>query len=95
MRSHALIVSESIHSTRSIPAISFLGLGGWVFFDRSVLIYWLVVTALPSMTWQAARAVGVAGFEPKQMSTGLTRKSALLSGKMTPLVEAIELHEEP
>jgi hypothetical protein len=47
------------------------------------------------MTWQAARALGVAGFEPKQMSTGLTRKSALLSGKMTPLVEAIELHEEP
>jgi hypothetical protein len=29
------------------------------------------------------------------MSTGLTRKSSLLSGKMTPLVEAIELHEEP
>jgi hypothetical protein len=23
------------------------------------------------------------------------RKSAMLSGKMTPLVEAIELHEEP
>jgi hypothetical protein len=32
--------------------------------------------------------------EPKQMSTGLARKSAMLSGKMTP-VEAIELHEEP
>jgi hypothetical protein len=37
----------------------------------------------------------VAGIEPKQMSTGLARKSALLSEKMTPLVEAIELHEEP
>jgi hypothetical protein len=29
------------------------------------------------------------------MSTGLARKSTMLSGKMTPLVEAIELHEEP
>jgi hypothetical protein len=46
------------------------------------------------MTMQAAGAVDVAGIEPKQMSTGLARKSALLSGKMTSLVEAIELHEE-
>jgi hypothetical protein len=29
------------------------------------------------------------------MSTGLVRKSAMLSEKMTSLVEAIELHEEP
>jgi hypothetical protein len=29
------------------------------------------------------------------MSTGLVRKSAMLSGKMTLLVEAIELHKEP
>jgi hypothetical protein len=29
------------------------------------------------------------------MSTGLARKLTMLSGKMTPLVEAIELHEEP
>jgi hypothetical protein len=29
------------------------------------------------------------------MSTGLARKSVMLSGKMMPLVEAIELHEEP
>jgi hypothetical protein len=29
------------------------------------------------------------------MSTGLVRKSAMLSGKMTSLVEDIELHEEP
>jgi hypothetical protein len=29
------------------------------------------------------------------MSTGLGRKFAMLSGKMTPLVEAIELHKEP
>jgi hypothetical protein len=39
--------------------------------------------------------VVVAGIEPKQMSTGLARKSAMLSGKMTLLVEAIELQEEP
>jgi hypothetical protein len=37
----------------------------------------------------------VAGIEPKQMSTGLARKSAMFFGKMTPLLEAIELHEEP
>jgi acetyl-CoA acetyltransferase len=47
------------------------------------------------MTRQAARAVEVAGIEPKQMSTGLARESAMLSRKMTSLVEAIELHEEP
>jgi hypothetical protein len=29
------------------------------------------------------------------MSTGLARMFAMLSGKMTSLVEAIELHEEP
>jgi hypothetical protein len=29
------------------------------------------------------------------MSTGLARMSAMLSGKMMPLVEAIELHEQP
>jgi hypothetical protein len=33
--------------------------------------------------------------EPKQMSTRLARMSAMLSGKMTSLVGAIELHEEP
>jgi hypothetical protein len=47
------------------------------------------------MTRQAAGVVDFAGIEPKQMSTGLVRKSAMLSGKMTPLVEAVELHEEP
>jgi hypothetical protein len=29
------------------------------------------------------------------MSTGLARMSAMLSGKMTSLAEAIKLHEEP
>jgi hypothetical protein len=47
------------------------------------------------MTRQAAGAVDVVGIEPKQMSTGLARKSAMFSGKMTPLVKAIDLHEEP
>jgi hypothetical protein len=54
-----------------------------------------VVTALPSMTRQAAGAVDVAGIEQKQMSMGLASMFVMLSGKMTPLVEAIELHEEP
>jgi hypothetical protein len=43
----------------------------------------------------AAGAVDVAGIEQKQISTGLARMSAMLSGKMTLLVKAIELHEEP
>jgi hypothetical protein len=47
------------------------------------------------MTRQAVGAVDVVGIEPKQMSTGLARKSAMLSGKVTLLVEAIELHEDP
>jgi hypothetical protein len=53
------------------------------------------MTVLPSMTRQATGPVDFASIEPKQMSTGLARKSAMLSGKITPLVEAIELHEEP
>jgi hypothetical protein len=47
------------------------------------------------MTRRAAGAVDVAGIEPKQMSTGLERMSAMLFREMTPLVEAIELHEKP
>jgi hypothetical protein len=47
------------------------------------------------MTRQAVGAVDVAGIEPKQMSTGLARMFAMLSGKLTSLVEAIELHKEP
>jgi hypothetical protein len=47
------------------------------------------------MARQAARAVDVAGIEPKQMSTVLARKFAMLSRKMMSLVEATELHEEP
>jgi hypothetical protein len=38
--------------------------------------------------------VDFAGIEPKQMSTGLVWMAAVLSGKMTSLVEAVELHEE-
>jgi hypothetical protein len=47
------------------------------------------------MMRQVAGVVDFAGIEPKQMSMGLARMSAVLSGKMTPLVQAIELHEEP
>jgi hypothetical protein len=49
-RLQTLIVSESMPSTRSIPAIRSLGVGGWVSINRSFSIYWSVVTALPSMT---------------------------------------------
>jgi hypothetical protein len=68
---------------------------GWVSVNRFVSICWSEVTALPSKTMQAAGAVGFAGIEPKQMSTGLARLSAMLSGKMTSLVEDIELHKDP
>jgi hypothetical protein len=47
------------------------------------------------MTRQTTGVVDFADNEPKQMSTGLARMSAMLSGKMTLLVEPIELHEEP
>jgi hypothetical protein len=47
------------------------------------------------MTRHAAGAVDFAGIKPKQMSTGLARMSSMLSGKMTSLIEAIELYEEP
>jgi hypothetical protein len=47
------------------------------------------------MTRHADIAIDFAVIEPKRMSTGLATKSAMLSGKMTPLAEAIELHEEP
>jgi hypothetical protein len=93
--SQIFIMSESMPSTQSIPAIRSLGVSGWVSVNRSVLICWLEVTALLSMTRQAAGAVDFAGMEPKQMLTGLAMMSAMLSGKMTSLVEAIELHEEP
>jgi hypothetical protein len=46
------------------------------------------------MTRQVAGIMDFAGIEPKKMSTGLARMSAMLSAKTTPLVEAIELHEE-
>jgi hypothetical protein len=47
------------------------------------------------MTRQAAGVVDFASMELKQMLAGLARMSAMLSRKMTSLVEAIELHEEP
>jgi hypothetical protein len=47
------------------------------------------------MTRQAAGVADFAGIELNQMLTGLVRMSAMLSGKMTLLDEAIELHEEP
>jgi hypothetical protein len=43
-----------------------------------------VVTALPSMTRQAAEAVDATDIEPKQMSTGLARKFASFRRPATP-----------
>jgi hypothetical protein len=42
----------------------------------------LEVTALLSMTRQAAGAVDFVGMEPKKMSTGLASMSVMLSGKI-------------
>jgi hypothetical protein len=83
------------HVLDTIDSSDRVARGGWVFFDRFVSMCRSKVTMLLSMTRQAAVAMDVASIEPKQMSTGLARKSAMLSGKMMPLVEAIELHEEP
>jgi hypothetical protein len=54
----------------------------------------LEVTALLSMMRQTAGAMHCA-VEPKQMLIALVRMFAILSGKMTALGEAIELHGEP
>jgi hypothetical protein len=43
---------------------------------------------------QADGAVDSASIKPKQMSTGVERKSTMLAQKITSLGEAIELHEE-
>ena len=47
--------------------------------------------ALSMTTELAAGAVKSAGIEPKQMSTGLVRKSAMLAWKTTPVDDAIAL----
>jgi hypothetical protein len=68
---------------------------GWVGFRQQIGSGLLVgVTVVLLMTRQVAGAVDSAGIEPKHMLTGLARKSAMLSGKITTLGEAIELHEE-
>ena len=92
-RSQTLIVSDSMSSTRSSPTIRSLGVGGWVFSSRSDLTCWLEVTAALSMMWHAAGTVDPAGIEPKQMSMGLARMSAMLTGKITP-DRATMLHSE-
>jgi hypothetical protein len=83
------------HAFNTIDPHDQVARSGWVFVDRSVPICWLEVTALLSMTRQAAGVVDFAGMEPKQMSTRLVRMSTMLSRKTTSLVEDIELHKEP
>jgi hypothetical protein len=53
------------------------------------------VVAVFSMTKLAIGAVDSTSVEPKQMSMGLARKSAILARKMTTCDEVIELHKEP
>jgi hypothetical protein len=65
MHLQTLIVSESMPSMRSIPAIRSLGVGGWVSGNKSVLIYWSVVTTLPSMTRYVAGVMDFTDIEPK------------------------------
>jgi hypothetical protein len=59
-----------------------------------VSTYWEAVVVVLSMTKQAVGAMDSGNIEPKQMSTRLARKSAMLAGKMTPCDEAIKLHKE-
>jgi hypothetical protein len=65
------------------------------FIFTSSLFSHRVEGTLATTSLERTLKADVAGIEPKQMSTGLARMSSMLSGKMTPLVEAIELHEEP
>jgi hypothetical protein len=65
---------------------------GWVGFRQQIYPDLLVGGDRVALDDEA---VDFTGIEPKQMSTGLERMSAMHSGKMTPLVEAIELHGEP
>jgi hypothetical protein len=57
---------------------------GWVGFLRQICFDLLVGGDRIAFDDEAGCwSGGVAGIEPKQMSTGLARKSAMLSGKMT------------
>jgi hypothetical protein len=71
-RSQILIVSESMPSTRSIPVIRSLGVGGWVSVNRSISICYLVVTALPLMKRHAAGVVDVARYRAKADVDGVS-----------------------
>jgi hypothetical protein len=85
------------HALDAIKPRDQVARSGWVGFRQQIGFDLLVGGDLMlTMTRHAAAgAVDSAGIEPKQMLMGLARKSAMLSGKMTPLGEAIELHEEP
>jgi hypothetical protein len=59
----ALIYFDCVreHAFNTIDPGDHVARSGWVFFDRSVSICWLAVTALPSMTRQAVGEVEVDG----------------------------------
>jgi hypothetical protein len=78
------------HAFNTIEPCDQVSRSGWVGLCQQIYLDLLVgVTALLSMTRQAAGAVDFAGIEPKQMWAGLVRMSAMLSGKTTSLVGAI------
>jgi hypothetical protein len=73
-----------------------VGRSGWVGFRQQILPDLLVGGDRVAFNDEAGDwSMDFAGTEPKQMWMGLARMSAMLSGKMTSLVEAIELHKEP
>jgi hypothetical protein len=84
------------HSLDMIDPGDQVARSGWVGFCRQIFFDLLVGGDHVAFDDEAGGwSMDVAGIEPKQMSTGLARMSVMLSGKMTPLVEANELHEEP
>jgi Fe-S oxidoreductase len=69
---------------------------GWVGFHQQICLDLLVGGEGVALDDEACGWSG--GFRWHQAEAdaiGLARMSAMLSGKMTPLVEDIELHEEP
>jgi hypothetical protein len=84
------------HALDTIDPSDQVARSGWVGFCQQIYSNLLVSGDRAALDDEAGGWSG--GFhrmEPKQMSMGFARMSTMLSGKMTQLVEAIELHEEP
>jgi hypothetical protein len=84
------------HALDTIDPSDQVARSGWVGFCQQIYFDLLIGGDRVALDDKACdRSSGCHRIEPKQMSTGLARMSDMLSGKTTPLVEAIELHEEP